>query len=551
LRADIALARELDPSIDAACPTEIDPFSYMPIDYSSLSALQELTLFLLRNLALRGFRRYNDSCYKQIFSPAVDAGDGQLRRFPTHAWERVCDIKDFVQDVTSKEDQFAQWKNMLNGNNLDSVVRYLTGCDEAEFQPLCPDRHWHAFHNGLYFTSRGVFFPWGAVGPPADVVACNFHDTAFDVSILAAPHWYDIPTLDFHSILEAQVGAGSQKPGETDEDYVARQEEAEEIIMWQYTLLGRLLFEVGELDSWQVISFICGKAGTGKSTILKTAGWFYKDEDVETLANNSQKGFGLETFVGKLMWRCWEVKSDLSLDQAQLQSMISGESISIMRKNKTALTTIWKVPGILAGNEVAKWADNSGSISRRIIITYFDTLIESSKKDPLLEKKIRMEIGNLLHKCCCAYLAATNAYGHKDIWATYMDEVRGERLILPKYYHENKTKLQSQTHPLVAFLAGCDEIVIVKHDKRVGMPFDRFKELANSWLEKNGLGKFAFRSDACSAIFDNAGISMCKLTAAHVSDPSGHYEYRGEKAAINKMWLVGVTESSELLHSSE
>lgn len=230
LRADIALARELDPSIDAACPTEVDPFGYMPVDFASLSTLQELTLFLLRNLALCGLRRYNDACYKQILSPPVDCGEGEVRRYPTHAWERVCDIKEFVQDVASKEDQFAQWKNMLNGNNLSSVVSYLMGCNEIEFQPLHPDRHWHAFHNGLYNTSRGVFFPWGVVGAPAGVVACNYHDTTFDVEILKAPHWYDVPTHDFHSILETQLGAGKRRDGETEDDYAVRAADAESII---------------------------------------------------------------------------------------------------------------------------------------------------------------------------------------------------------------------------------------------------------------------------------------------------------------------------------
>jgi hypothetical protein len=310
--------------------------------------------------------------------------------------------------------------------------------------------------------------------------------------------------------------------------------------------MGRLLFELGEHDSWQVIPFICGKAGTGKSTILKAAGWFFRDEDVETLANNSQKGFGLETFLGKLMWRCMEVKNDLSLDQAQLQSMVSGECISIQRKHKTALSVTWKIPGILAGNEVAKWADNSGSISRRIIITFFERKIEEGKKDPHLEKKIRTEIGNLLHKCCLAYLGATEAYGHKDIWDTYEDPDLGTTPILPLYYHNNKKKLQSQTHPLVAFLTGCDDIVLID-DKRSGMPFDRFKELALAWMDKNGFGKFAFRADAYASIFDTYKLSLLKLTSAHLHDPSGQFVYRGEAAGVNKLWLFGVVESSEMV----
>ena len=60
-------------------------------------------------------------------------------------------------------------------------------------------------------------------------------------------------------------------------------------------LLGRFLFEVNELDSWQVIPFFVGRAGTGKSMLLEVMKEFFPDDDIATIANNSQKGFGLET----------------------------------------------------------------------------------------------------------------------------------------------------------------------------------------------------------------------------------------------------------------
>ena len=68
------------------------------------------------------------------------------------------------------------------------------------------------------------------VGAPAGVVACNYHDTTFDVEILKAPHWYDVPTHDFHSILETQLGAGKRRDGETEDDYAVRAADAESII---------------------------------------------------------------------------------------------------------------------------------------------------------------------------------------------------------------------------------------------------------------------------------------------------------------------------------
>lgn len=557
LRTDLALAHELDPSLEAACPTEIDPFSYMPVDFAHLTAFQELLLFVLRTLSLRQLRRYNEACYKQIISPPVDIGDGELRRYPTHAWEHVCDIKEVIQQAASKEDAFAQWKNMVTGFNLEALTKYLTGCDELEFQPLRPDRHWHAFHNGLYFTTTNSFFVWGAPEIPTEVVACNYHDAPFDTSVFSC-HFYDVPTPFFHGILESQLGAGPRISGEGEEAYSARMVDAEAVISWVYVFLGRLLFEVGEYDSWQIIPFFCGKAGTGKSTILKCAGWFFREEDVETLANNAQKGFGLETLVNKLMWRCMEVKKDFQTDQAQLQSMVSGESVSIMRKHKTALNVTFKVPGILAGNEVPQWQDNGGAVARRIIIIKCDTNIEG-RRDPHLETKIRGEMPNLLHKCARAYVSAAEQFARKDIWgkvglAEGADETpealaQAREHILPRYFHVTRENLKGETNRLANFLKKNDDLVILKG---VGMPFERFKEIASAWLLKNGDEKIVWgKEDTFLNVLEDNKIELITIKAEELIAAPDKYVYRGEAQKARKKWLNGICERCENLADLE
>lgn len=556
LRSDLALANELDPSLIAACPTETDPFSYMPIDFSKINGYQELTLFVLRNLGLRQYRRYNDACYRQIISPPVDIGDGEMRRYPTHSWEYVCDIKDFIMQCAPKEDVFEQWKNMNTGHNLDVLNKYLLGCDEQEFQQLRPDRHWHAFNNGLYFTSTNQFFLWGSPGIPTEVVACNYHNSAFNVDIFQS-HFYDVDTPDFHGILESQLGAGPRLPGESEESHTKRKVDSEAVISWVYVFLGRLLFEVGELDSWQIIPFFCGKAGTGKSTILKAAGWFFREEDVETLANNSQKGFGLETFVGKLMWRCMEVKKDFQTDQAQLQSMVSGESISIMRKFKTALNVTWKVPGILAGNEVPQWQDNGGAVARRVVIIKCDTNIEG-RRDPHLENKIRCEIPNLLHKCALAYVSASKQYSKKDIWgknglppgvsvsdATEEQISESKEFILPHYFHVTRENLRGETNRLANFIKKNDDLIKIPE---MGMPFDKFKEIATAWLAKNNEDKIQWsKEDTYNTVLEDNGLKVITVTSSMLRVSGETYAYRGELIAANKKWIVGICERSEVM----
>lgn len=225
-----------------------------------------------------------------------------------------------------------------------------------------------------------------------------------DETILAEEDWYNIDTPNFQKVIEDQMTHLSI-------------EDRHDVIRSIYMLLGRFLFEVNELDSWQVIPFFVGRAGTGKSMLLDMMKEFFPDDDVATIANNSQKGFGLETVYDKMAWRIMEVKNDLTLDQAQMQSMITGEEVSIQRKGLKAVSIVWKAPGILAGNELAKWTDNSGSISRRLVIIRFDNKVQNS--NPNMKFEIRNERAKLLHKCVQAYLEAIKVYGKKDIWGRY------------------------------------------------------------------------------------------------------------------------------------
>ena len=147
----------------------------------------------------------------------------------------------------------------------------------------------------------------------------------------------------------------------------------ENVQKWMYILIGRLLYEVNELDQWQVMPFLKGQAGTGKSTITgKICKAFYEYTDVGMLSNNSEKQFGLSSFYNKLLFIAPEIKNDLKVDQAEMQGIISGEDVVVAEKHKTAQMVEWKVPGIIAGNEVPGWIDNAGSISRRIVVFQFD-----------------------------------------------------------------------------------------------------------------------------------------------------------------------------------
>jgi hypothetical protein len=110
------------------------------------------------------------------------------------------------------------------------------------------------------------------------IVSCKYFDLDFD------PHddivdWWDIPTPNMQRVLEYQRL----------EDDVSK---------WIYVFMGRLCFDVNEIDGWQVIPFLKGIARSGKSTLItKVCRKFYEIEDVSVLSNNIEKKFGFQVFT--------------------------------------------------------------------------------------------------------------------------------------------------------------------------------------------------------------------------------------------------------------
>ena len=74
-------------------------------DPEEANRVQQLLLYLLNTAQVRGYRRRHGEMYRRVASAA--AGDHD-----THAWERVCDMRDFVYETTRKEVNYDMWLNL-------------------------------------------------------------------------------------------------------------------------------------------------------------------------------------------------------------------------------------------------------------------------------------------------------------------------------------------------------------------------------------------------------------------------------------------------------
>ena len=474
------------------CPPTDDP--------KATNGYQKLLLHLLQQAFHRQYRKREDMCFTRVKVPGCH---------DSHAWEACESIKDFIYSVTNKEVNFDMWANLTRGNRvLENAVQYLSNCRDPQFPKLTKDRRFLAFKNGIYQTKwqrdargawTGRFVPYCdpgfAVKIPDHVVACKFFDQDFVDH--ATSDWYAIPTPALQQVLDCQ-----QYP--------------EDVSRWMYVFIGRLMYEMNDVDRWQKMPFLEGQAATGKSTLLMhVCKNLYAREDVGVLSNNIEKKFGLSAFASKYLFIAPEVREDLGLDQAEFQSMVSGEDMSIAVKFGLAEQVQWRVPGILAGNQIPKWRDSAGSIARRLVVFNFAHKPECI--DTTLGDRLHAEMPAIVLKCNTAYLNAAHDVGRDNL-----------DLHLPAYFKETNKELSQEVNSVRHFLSSGQ---LVFGDD-AAMPMTEFKKMYNDHCRDNGFAAERMNKSNYSGPFDERGINVRCETRVWRSIPK------------SGQWVIGLVDEA-------
>jgi hypothetical protein len=464
---------------------------FTPIEEDDLNNFQKLLMHLLNEAHRKGYRKYNGDCYRARY-----AGD-----YYTYAWERVCSLKEFIYQAGCKENNPEIWKQLTNNrSNASSAVEYLDNCRDWQLEDLVKDRHVFSFRNGVYLAHLDRFWKFGSEEKlPTTIVSAKYFDLDFDDA--EVEDWYDIETPHFQSIMEHQAW-----PKET--------------CKWMYVLIGRLIYQVNELDGWQVIPFLKGAAGTGKSTIaLKICANLFEKADVGVLSNNIERKFGLSAFCSKYLFVAPEVKSDLQMEQAEFQSIVSGEDIQINIKHQKAESIEWRVPGVLAGNEVPSWVDNSGSVSRRTIIFAFEKMVQNG--DMELGQKLEKEMANILRKCNKGYLDAVSKYAKNNIWNH-----------LPPYFKKTRADMEEDTNALEHFLNSPK----VTLGADLYCRYDTFMAAFNAYCIEHNFKKVKLTKDSVRIPFFKRGLTEAMDTRRY--PPNAGEPIRGK-------WVIGLELSTD------
>ena len=472
----ISYERVSTPTVQPQFPKFSDPSAMDDEEIESISPYQKCLLYTLEETYKCGYRRYKDQCCEEIKT---------IEGYRTRAWNPIFPIDQFVYSIAQKDSSFTNWKNFTSkGSIFREVIDHVSKCKDQQFPEISKRRHVWSFKNGLFvgkewIPDRGVydcrFYPYessdfACLDPT--IVSCKYFDQQFD-DFSHLERWQDIPTPNFDKVLKYQ-------------------KLEQEVCDWAYVMGGRLCYDVGELDSWQIIPFFKGIARSGKSTLItKVFKKFYESEDVGVLANNIEKKFGLSAIKDNFMFIAPEIKSDLGLEQAEFQSIVSGEDVSIAVKNKTAVSIEWNVPGVLGGNEVPNWKDNSGSILRRILPWNFTKQVREA--DPQLDEKLNRELPIILLKCVRGYLDYSNKYRDRDIWN-----------VVPKYFEIIKKQVAMVASTLTNFL----ESTSIKFGEELCVPQTIFVQMFNQHCSANNLGKPKFNQDFYVGPFSSRDIEV-------------------------------------------
>lgn len=336
-------------------------------------------------------------------------------------------------------------------------------------------------------------YPHSSADLGQDIVACNLIEQNFDfLHYQSFDDPMDIETPYCQSIMDDQKFS-------------------RDVCFWAYALIGRLLFPVNHLDTWQVFPFFKGVAGTGKSTLLRLSALFFNVNDIGILSNEGRQEFGLQHIRNKYLFLCMDADKKMKLSQTAWNTMVSGEQMAIDIKYGEAEEIMWEVSGAFAGNDYPGWKDAGSSASRRFITFLFSEVI--TNVNPKLFDQCQTELAVFMAKCVKCYHLARRRYGQCGIWTKH---------ILPEFFHVNRRKLQASTNSLMYFLSIKEKCIIGQLEH---CSFQEFREAYQTFCrtENISIKKLSEVEDTATA-FKMYKVSIIKPPTG--SDPVNYDGYK-------------------------
>jgi phage/plasmid-associated DNA primase len=224
---------------------------------------------------------------------------------------------------------------------------------------------------------------------------------------------------------------------------VYHQLEDDVIYTYLLALIGRLLYPVREFDTFDIVPFVVGEVNTGKSTLVNIICALFAPERVGVFDSTHEMIFGLQSKHDKELIVASEITDKMvqQLSSDIFRKMVCGERVNIPIKHAAAIASVpWRVPLFFCGNEYLSYADERGSISKRLAIFRFAKYVHV-RKDTLEQQIITQELAALLVKSLVAYRQLIAYAGDRGFWDT-----------CPDYFRDTRDEMNENTDHLTMFL---------------------------------------------------------------------------------------------------
>ena len=426
-----------------------------------------LKIYALRDLASMSIKRYQKDLVIPLMVPSTKE-PGVLRT--SCALTYYSSIHDYVKHLSGiRLHNIQVWTDIAEApgiSALDNLEKYLIGGADPEVPEIVKQREVISFSNGVYLLDKNKFVDYDdapRIFPRHNYpVAAKHHDVPFDATMTNVVDLMSIPTEDMEKIMNTQQWSFAVK-------------------FWFYVLCGRMLYDLGKYDDWQVVAFLKGLAGTGKSVILNFISSIYDDSDVGILSNTVEKQFGLGFIVDKFIAIADDIRKNMQLDQSEFQNAVSGNGLSCAVKYKepkiikpSRCVMLW------SGNEPPDFHDNSGSVGRRFVPFLFDKIVD--RPDGELADRLKREMPAFICKTNRCYRYMVQMSHHRGIWT-----------MLPREFRLQREELTATSNALIGLLDGNSGMIrrarIGENPESIYMPLDHLLIAVNAYAQSHNLEK--------------------------------------------------------------
>ena len=297
------------------------------------------------------------------------------------------------------------------------LLLYMDNVDDDAFPFVKRDRKYIGFSNGMLNIVSGELEDYDCLNigvSPRHYInqVCQFDD---------------LGTPLFDSIFCYQLDCG---------------DESDAVYTYLLGLIGRLFYNVGEFDRFDVMPLIVGDTSTGKSTLIDIVSAMFAPDRVGVVDSSHEAVFGLQSMYEKELVVSSEIPDNMArmLASDKFKKMVCGEKIEVPIKHSVAETVTWRVPMIMCGNDYPRYRNEKGAISKRLAIFSFTRYVDiqdSSLKDRIIDK----ELSRLVVKCLVAYRHLLHHNGTTSFW-----------MQCPSYFRDTTAGMHETTDYVHMFL---------------------------------------------------------------------------------------------------